>query len=55
MWLNFSMSCLNPCYNGIKMKGVTSYRLMLSNFCLNSCYNGIKMKDNAVHNGEYWP
>ena len=41
--MSFLLS-LNPCYNGIKMKGCRGKRHQRSLACLNPCYNGIKMK-----------
>ena len=38
------MCRLNPCYNGIKMKGFYAMKGALLPWGLNPCYNGIKMK-----------
>ena len=38
------VTCLNPCYNGIKMKASVMLGFTVWFARLNPCYNGIKMK-----------
>ena len=47
----FAQNRLNPCYNGIKMKGVWNRTTSFGTSSLNPCYNGIKMKEHNKQNG----